>query len=449
MTRPMLPTPHSLYHRVTTCLMTSQETSPTDWQNRIVRYGVQAADQFTANPRNPRRHPQTQRDAVKGSLDTLGFIAPVIVNRQSGFLIDGHERVMQALGQGDETPVPFIEVDLSEDEEALALASFDWITYMATYDQDVLTDLLKDIDTDNAALQALLDDIAAQNNITLDDAPALEDQGADIDRGAELAQRYGTALGQIWQLGKHRLAIGDSTDKSVIAALMEGGRADICFTSPPYNVAANSSLPNKDKYQNDSDERSSNDYLVFLLDFIRIAMAHSDYVFVNIQSVSGNKIALIELLYELRSIYADTLIWDKCASEPAMAPNVLNSRYEYIHVFSQKANRAIGAKPFRGTIENLIQISSRQGKEYSDIHKATYPTEFAQFFVENFSQSSVFDPFLGSGTTLIACEQTGRVCYGVELDPTYAAVVIQRWETMTGQTATLLTPRRETHEIEF
>lgn len=135
----------------------------TDWRNRIVRYGTQPADQFTANPRNPRKHPQKQRDAVAGSLDTLGWIAPVIVNVRTGYMIDGHERVWQALSNGGD--VPFVEVDLSEDEEALALASFDWITYLAEYDRDILDDLLREVNTDDAALQAVIAELAESVNL--------------------------------------------------------------------------------------------------------------------------------------------------------------------------------------------------------------------------------------------------------------------------------------------
>ena len=154
------------------------------WSNRIVRYGTMAADQFTAHPMNPRRHPQEQREAVKGSLDALGFIAPVVINRQTGFIVDGHERVMQALGKGDDTLVPFVEVDLSEDEEALALASFDWITQMAYYDNAALKGLMHQIDTDNAALQSLLASMAEENGIIppdfdpvgIDDQPRLDEK---------------------------------------------------------------------------------------------------------------------------------------------------------------------------------------------------------------------------------------------------------------------------------
>lgn len=136
------------------------------WQNRIVGHGVLPADQFAANPENPRRHPQKQRDAMRGSLDALGWIAPVVVNQRTGYLIDGHERVMQALE--DNEPVPYIEVDLSEDEERLALASYDWITTLAEYDRDVLSELMQDIHTDSVELQAMFSEMAERTGVTLD-----------------------------------------------------------------------------------------------------------------------------------------------------------------------------------------------------------------------------------------------------------------------------------------
>lgn len=135
------------------------------WRNRIVRYGEMPADQFLANPANPRRHPNTQRDALRGSFDALGIIAPVLINVRTGFMIDGHARVEECLSKDDQMLIPFIEVDLSEDEEALALASFDWITQMATYDRAALDDLLREIDTDNVALQSLLSGLAQDHGL--------------------------------------------------------------------------------------------------------------------------------------------------------------------------------------------------------------------------------------------------------------------------------------------
>lgn len=111
-----------------------------DWKNRIIEYGTKPADQFQANPRNWRKHPEHQRQAVRTSLDALGWIGVVIENQRTGHLLDGHERVMQALE--DNADVPYILVDLDEEEEALALATFDPITQMATADRDMLSGLL-------------------------------------------------------------------------------------------------------------------------------------------------------------------------------------------------------------------------------------------------------------------------------------------------------------------
>ena len=128
------------------------------FRNRIIGYGTKAADQFEANPLNYRKHPQRQRDAVQASLRELGWIGVVVENRRTGRLIDGHERVWQALQRGED--VPYIEVDLSEDEERLALAVFDPITNMAETDAAILDDLLREVNTGEAALQALLAEMA-------------------------------------------------------------------------------------------------------------------------------------------------------------------------------------------------------------------------------------------------------------------------------------------------
>jgi hypothetical protein len=113
------------------------------WRNRIVSYGVKKADQFTANPNNPRQHPQAQRQAVEASLNTLGWIAPVIENARTGYLIDGHERVMQALERNED--VPYILVDLSPEEEAQALLTADYIGSLAGYSATAVSTLLDEL----------------------------------------------------------------------------------------------------------------------------------------------------------------------------------------------------------------------------------------------------------------------------------------------------------------
>lgn len=135
------------------------------WQNRIIGYKQVPVSDLLANPDNARRHPPNQRDALRGSLDTLGWVAPVLLNIRTGYLIDGHARVEELLTKDDSALIPVIEVDLSESEEKQFLASFDWITQLATYDRDNLANLLQDVNTDNENVQALLAGVAEDMGI--------------------------------------------------------------------------------------------------------------------------------------------------------------------------------------------------------------------------------------------------------------------------------------------
>ena len=128
----------------------------TNWQNRITGQGVQKASEFLANPENWRVHPQFQREAVKGSLDTLGWIQQVIVNTTTGHLIDGHERVWQAL-DNDDADVPYIEVTLTDDEERQALATLDPLSALAQTDFNKLRELTNGLVINNKALTQMLD----------------------------------------------------------------------------------------------------------------------------------------------------------------------------------------------------------------------------------------------------------------------------------------------------
>ena len=116
----------------------------------------------------------------------------------------------------------------------------------------------------------------------------------------------------------------------------------------------------------------------------------------------------------------------------------MNSQFEFVFVFSNENNsRAIGTKNFRGTVSNVYMGSAQRKNDYSEIHSATFPVEFANHFVQNFTNKgdSVLDVFGGTGTTLIACEQLNRKCYMCELDEHYVDVIIQRWENFTGKKA--------------
>lgn len=147
--------------------------APTGFKNRIIDYGVKPADQFLANPKNARVHPQFQRDVMKAALEEVGFVAPVIESK-SGVLLDGHERIWQAL-QRDNAPVPFVVVDVDEAEEDYVLATFDPITSLANYDAQRLDDLLRDVNSDQPAIQQMLAELAEKSGLAYEPPEAPND----------------------------------------------------------------------------------------------------------------------------------------------------------------------------------------------------------------------------------------------------------------------------------
>lgn len=143
------------------------------WQNRIVGHGEEEPSQLLANPRNFRIHPKTQQDAVAGVLEEVGWVQSVIVNRRTGHLIDGHLRVSIAL-RDDEPTIPVVYVDLSADEEALILATLDPLAALAGTDRQKLEELLSEVGTGSADVQALLAGMARDAGITAPNFEAVD-----------------------------------------------------------------------------------------------------------------------------------------------------------------------------------------------------------------------------------------------------------------------------------
>jgi len=341
---------------------------------------------------------------------------PIVVN-DDGMILGGNMRYRALLDLGyKEVPDNWVKKasDLTDDEKRrfiivdnLSFGEHDWDALANEWDSEELEEWGLDVPDFGAdeVLEAEEDDF----DTTPPEIPI-------------------TVLGDLYEIGEHRLLCGDSTDSDQVAKLMNGNKADISFTSPPYNAGTTPTeikMGKTSKYANDSDNKTESEYLNLLIDFTNNTLLFSDYSFVNIQSLSGNKTALIDFLYNMKSFYADTLIWQKQNAQPAMAENVLNSQFEYIHVFSHKANRAIGTKQFRGTLSNVLDIS-KQNKNVVKEHNATFPIDFAAHFVQNFCENSVLDLFLGSGTTMVASHQLKRKCYGMELDPKYCDVIVRR-----------------------
>lgn len=136
----------------------------TGWRNRIVGHGEEAPDQLLANPRNWRIHPRQQQAALEGVLDDVGWVQDIIVNKQTGHVVDGHLRIQLALRR-EEPTVPVVYVDLDEHEEALILASIDPLSAMAAADKEQLDALLRDVHTDSPAVQQMIESLAVRTGV--------------------------------------------------------------------------------------------------------------------------------------------------------------------------------------------------------------------------------------------------------------------------------------------
>ena len=384
---------------------------------------------------NPRQITEEELQKLETSLNEFGYIEPIIVNDVNNHIVGGNQRckALKQLGY-EEVDVVYVHIEDLAKEKACNVAlnkiSGDW-------DNDKLKIVLEEIELSpiDVSLTGFDEIELTEMEITTEEPTEVVEDDYTEPNDLEVTVQQG----DIYILGNHRLMCGDSTKEEDVSLLMNNEIADISFQSPPYNVGASPTyeqmvLKKESKYENNNDNLTTEQYTNFLIDFTKNSLHHSQYTFCNIQSLSNNKDSLIDYMYHMKKEYADTIIWDKQNSAPAMPQNVLNAEFEYIHIFSNKGNRNIGTIPFRGTLSNIIHIS-RGHNDYANIHNAVFPIQLPSYIIQNFANNSVLDLFGGTGTTLMACEQLNRKCYIMEYEPLYCQVIINRWEQYTGQKA--------------
>jgi len=392
--------------------------------------------QLKLDPSNARKHSQRNLDAIAASLEKFGQVRPIVVHRGTVIAGNGTVQAAKSIGWSD---IAVIEVPDSWDaDQAKAYALVDNRTAeLAEWDEPVLAGQLLELDTAGWDLSALGFDVPADN-----DEPDLTEDEIPEPPSEPLSK-----IGQVWQVGSHRIACGDSTDATIWNRVTTGESVDICFTSPPYNAGKSESLSGNthmgdNKYKTYNDAATQSSWLNLCNQVTSQAIQYCKYAFINLQMLAGNKQSFIEYLANQKMQINDIAIWDKGHAAPAMAVNVMNSRYEFVIIVSKDNNsRAINTGSFRGQVSNVITgIGPARKNEYSNIHAATFPLELPAWAITNFTSNNakVIDPFAVTGTTLIAAARTGRIGYGIELDPAYVDVIIKRLETETGQTATLI-----------
>ena len=243
-------------------------------------------------------------------------------------------------------------------------------------------------------------------------------------------------MGKIVLKYRHKLLCGDSTDEADVEKLMCGEKADMVFTSPPYGLGTDRLRGGFKKtnqlYNEYKDETEVTKELCRSV--INIAIKNSTVVFWNIQLLSKNKKWFFEVL-PLDKL-SEIFIWTKSNPPPGSNEGIATSSFEFIFCFSNDANlesRKIPGSKFKGHEMSTVYHSSVNKMDLG--HKAAFSIEFVLNYIDPIDPKTVLDLFLGSGSTLIACEKTNRRCFGLEIDPHYCSVIIKRWETYTNERA--------------
>ena len=394
----------------------------TRWRSRIVGHGEEAPDQLIANPRNWRIHTQGQQDALAALLDQVGWVQDVVVNRRTGYVVDGHLRVVLAISRAEAT-VPVVFVDLSPEEEALVLAALDPLSAMAVADEDALRALLADVSVHSDALMTMLAAIA----------PPVPTPGlTDPDNVPEIAEVTTTA-GELYALGAHRLLIGDATSEADVARLLDGERPRLLVTDPPYGVRYDptwrdavapqgklrrGAVPNDDR----ADWRAA------------WVLAPADVAYVWHGGLHAGEVA--DSLAAVGFVLRAQIIWAK------QSLVLGRGDYHWQHEPCWYAVRTGATAEWAGDrkqttlweIQNA-NLHSGGAKDDADTdHGTQKPVECMERPLRNHA-GDVYDPFVGSGTTLIAAERAGRRCFAMEIEPRYAQIAIERWQHYTGRTA--------------
>lgn len=378
---------------------------------------------------NAREHHEADVNAIAASIKEFGFNDPIGVWNDE--IVEGHGRLLAAIQLGLKK-VPIIRLDSLTDEQRKAYAlAHNKTAELSNWNFDVLDSELKDIaDIDMSQFGFNLDAVDEPAEITEDDY----EESDDTPKRAQ--------LGDIFELGGHRLICGDATSVDVVQNLMQGVNANLVFTDPPYGVSYTGGMKiEQGKVKSNGKKQIKND----ALDYDNLYQFLFD-VFTNIKMFTDEKTPLyvfyahsrsrefLNAFYDAGLKQRSIIIWHKTSGGfgdfmaqymNAYEPCIYGSNGESVNWYGP-------------TDEKTVWDMDKEKK--CDLHPTMKPIELVSRAIRNSSKSGdiVLDCFGGSGSTMIACEQLGRRCFMCELDPHYCDVIIDRWEKFTGKTAKIV-----------
>lgn len=379
--------------------------------------------------RNSRTHSDEQVAQISASIKEFGFTNPILID-EDGLIIAGHGRVQAAQRLNlDEVPAIVLEYLTEAQKKAYVIAD-NKLALNAGWDFDMLKVEFNDLIDMDFDLSLIGFDDKELNQILADPTEGLVDE----DQTPDLVEDPITKEGDVWLLGNHRLMCGDSTSINAVDKLMNGHKADMVFTDPPYNVDySGRGKNNLGKIKNDA--MTDNEFTDFCRGFFscyQSAMKPLACIYVcHPDSQSAPKIAF-EITFSEYFKKSSTLIWVKQSA--GMGWQDYRAQHEPI-LYGWKEGS--GQHYFVGHRDKTTIWNVKRDAQTSYVHPTQKPVKLVEEAILNSSKGEdlILDLFLGSGSTLIASEKTGRVCYGMELDPKYADVIIKRWQDFTGKDA--------------
>jgi len=371
------------------------------------------------NPRKDLKPGDPEYEKLKRSLSEFGYVEPVIWNKTTGHVVGGHQRLKVLIDTGM-TEVECVVVEMGEEKEKALNVALNKIN--GDWDKDKLSLLIADLQ--GADFDVSLTGFDAPDiDALFKDAQRKGVQDDDFDIDAALKEPAITKPGDLWLLGKHRLVCGDSTKRDVFEILMDGGQANLVVTDPPYNVNYEGSAG---KIKNDNMTDSAfYDFLLASFQNMETCMAHDASIYVFHADTEG--LNFRRAFSEAGFYLSGTCIWKKQSLVLGRSP------YQWRHepvLFGWKKK---GRHEWYADRKQTTIWEFDKPKHNAD-HPTMKPVELLAYPILNSSMANcvVLDPFGGSGSTLIACEQTDRVCRMIELDEKYCDVIVKRYIEQVG-----------------
>lgn len=387
------------------------------------------------NPKNPRKNDGAPVKKVRASIEAYGFADPIVARTANRMVIAGHTRLKAAIEMGlQDVPVRFLDISQKK-ADALMIAS-NRVGEEATWDKDILANILGELKTSGEDLAALGLSEKEMNQLltSILGTPAEEREASEPEK---ILEKWGTKLGDAYRIesmngGEHRIICGDATDPKVFERLMEAEKAFMCWTDPPYGVSYVGKTKDAMEIQNDSlDAAGLEKFLVKAFECSVSVLEDGAHVY--IAHPNGPMSYPFQKAMDISGLHWDqTLAWNKGQIVMGVADYHYSHEPIFLaHVGPKRNGRMTKPQRWFGD-DSQPSVFEFKRPHANKLHPTMKPVELVQVMVQNSSPigAIVLEPFSGSGTTMVACEGSMRVCRAIELDPKFVAVCLERMSNL-------------------